>query len=446
MWKPLAIIALLHLAQKYLGRPEEEYAQATRGLSGKFAEKYKRRRKGRIVKKEKFSDEKEQDERMGKSLDTRAVERNGGIPNQNGDGSERSFPATPQVSRKDGKNDELPPGTQHTAPTEEGEVSGPLADAERAQTLLTAAKHKGAVVLAEITRSAIKRLLSQGLPRDGAMLLMGATKLYNQAELKRLADVIAQARATANLLGRSKTLLQYHKAIVQADKFSENEETDFSRFAEGDNGHIEPLKPEKAVAYFQNLVPKLGVQPNRFGPAMQRDAFTLAKATDESVLKQVQKVLGKVLETGEGAEGRMEPGRRVGAVGKIDQILDAAGVSNVKPYYAEMVLRTNTMDAYQTGTIQALQDPDVKEMFPAWRFAGIMDGRQRKAHEAQFGKLFSNKVAFSDARDAVKGSFDGYGCRCTPVPVSKMALRRLGNPVILEHPDVEAARAFVGVE
>jgi hypothetical protein len=38
MWKPLAIIALLHLAQKYLGRPEEEYAQAIRGLSLKFAE------------------------------------------------------------------------------------------------------------------------------------------------------------------------------------------------------------------------------------------------------------------------------------------------------------------------------------------------------------------------------------------------------------------------
>ena len=74
-------------------------------------------------------------------------------------------------------------------------------------------------------------------------------------------------------------------------------------------------------------------------------------------------------------------------------------------------------------TVQAMQDPQVADLFPVWRYAGIRDGRQRPEHEAHFDKYFANATAFAEVRDSIKHS--PWNCRCNPVPVSKFAWRRL---------------------
>ena len=413
---PLLLLALLALARKFRERSDEEYAQAVDKLAVKFAEKKKPKfptapgRRGRIIRKTNGQEH----------LPTRAEANDvSGI-----------HTAAAITAAGTGK------------PATSGEVAGPHADAEKAQALLTAAQSKGARVVSEITRSAIKRLTT-GHTGDGVQMILASNRLFNDQEIDQLADIIAQVRATANLLGRSKTVLQYHKATEQADKFSENDPTDLSRFAEGDGRRpLHPMAPERAVEYFRGLVPKLNVEPNRFGPAMRRDAFTMATATDQRILERVQSVLNQALETGKGMEGRME--NRRGVVGDIDQILDDAGVSVRNPQYTEQVMRTNTMDAYSIGTMEAMQDPDVARIFPAWQYHGIKDGRQRPQHEAHFGKIYSTRVSFAEVRDSLYGGkFSGYNCRCTPGPISRMSLRRMGQPEVLEHVDLQAAEAFM---
>ena len=145
-------------------------------------------------------------------------------------------------------------------------------------------------------------------------------------------------------------------------------------------------------------------------------------ATDQQILNQVKEAILVRVKSGEQMAKLPE---------QIDSILQVAGVSPQNPQYSEMVMRTNMLDAYTTGTIQATQDPAVNEMFPAWRYSGIRDGRQRHSHQAQFDKVFSNKVSFAEVRDKIDKKFSGYNCRCCPVPVSKYALRR-GNFVVLQ--------------
>src|SRR5262249_12210371 len=82
------------------------------------------------------------------------------------------------------------------------------------------------------------------------------------------------------------------------------------------------------------------------------------------------------------------------------------------PGYAETVYRTNMMDAYTTGMDRERQAADVRDFFPVWRYRGISDGRQRASHEVHFDHYFSNETTLAEVRDSVKGSSDGFNCRC----------------------------------
>lgn len=188
--------------------------------------------------------------------------------------------------------------------------------------------------------------------------------------------------------------------------------TDFTCFA--DPNPIRPLGPEAALRYFLSLVPKIGVKdPGRWGDTHRRVAFTLAEATDEALLKKVQQILGDYLKGGDGDEEPLDPAKH------IDYILGQAGVTPRNPQYAEMVFRTNMMDAYNEGATEEMQDPDVVETFPVWRWLGIRDGRQRPSHEVHFDKYFPAGVSFAEVRDSVKGEYDGHNDRCTPQPIDK---------------------------
>jgi uncharacterized protein with gpF-like domain len=110
----------------------------------------------------------------------------------------------------------------------------------------------------------------------------------------------------------------------------------------------------------------------------------------------------------------------------IQEVLDDAGVSVRNPGYSENVFRTNMMQAYTNGTMDAMRDPDVIDTFPVWQYHGIRDGRQRLQHQAHFGKYFGNDTDFEAVRDHFyNGEFSGWRCRCNPSPVSKYEWKRL---------------------
>ncbi len=168
---------------------------------------------------------------------------------------------------------------------------------------------------------------------------------------------------------------------------------------------IPPLIPERAVSYFQALIPTLGTDVMRYGPQLERHAFTLAVATDAVMLDKVKVAI----------KSRLEGSLPVStATADIQDILNLAGVAPANPQYAEMVYRTNMMDAYNTGQVAELADPVMQEFFPVWRYDGILDSRTGDDHRPHIGLYYPSSAIFAD----VRGSRI-YNCRCSFTPINK---------------------------
>ena len=319
---------------------------------------------------------------------------------------DKVFPDDNQPDMAAAEDPEPPP-----PPTESPQVAGPHADAKKAEDLLAGAVKKGVDTMSEVMRSAVARMLAAPNP-------LRAERLFDNAETAKLAETLGDAISTANLLGQSRIFLRAEKAKDAGEdtaKFSEESETPWNCFDEVSS--IKPLPPARALSYFKNLVPKIGeIKPERFGPLMQRKAFTLAATTDQTALGRIKEII----------QQRIETGQQINATPKaIDAILADAGVTVANPNYSEMVFRTNTMDAYQTGSQEAMRDPEVADIFPVWQYSGIDDGRARPGHRKHFRKYFPSSMSFAEVRDSEKGEFDGFSCRCVSIPVSKYRWKRL---------------------
>jgi predicted double-glycine peptidase len=259
---------------------------------------------------------------------------------------------------------------------------------------------QGAATLGTLAADAVKRYAAAG----------GKGKtLFTDDERQQLADALAATQATAELLGRARV----HRRLKQAagsrsnnsaTKFSDRP-TDWSCF---DDSPISPLAPLKALEWFRSLVPVAGVRDRKaWAAAHGREAFSLAKVTEQTLLEKIHAALARGLETGEVGD----------AAEQVEKLLDSAGVTPENPEYAANVFRTNMMQAFNAGTEAEMRDPDVRDEFPVWRFDGIPDGRQRPSHRVHQGKYFPSDVTFAEVRDSVKGSFDGFQCRCAPTPI-----------------------------
>jgi len=276
------------------------------------------------------------------------------------------------------------------APLPDAPTTGDLAvsgeQGDQAHDLLDTATARGQRLLQQITRAALTRALKSG-PKG----LRGARSLYSKAEREALSSGLASILAPATLLGRSRIREQMDPAQF----------ADWSRF----DGTLQPMAPEKALAYFQSLTPSLTGDPKRFGTDQRRKAFTLAVATEKGLLDRVKGVLAGGLASGESTTSLTV---------QVQDLLDRAGVSSRNPQYANMICRTNLADAYNTGQMEEMQDPDVKDFFPVWRYDGVDDSRASLDHKQHFGKYFPNGVAF----DKVRGK-RRWNCRCTPTPVNQ---------------------------
>lgn len=284
-------------------------------------------------------------------------------------------------------------------------IAGP--DGQRAADLLATAKRAGTDVLATITEKAVRRLLAMG--EHGRAVPV----LFDDDELKELQTALIATIATADLLGRSR-VRQY---VARREK--EESGRTVAKFADPPDAHdpfapfLDPIPfqaPKESVSYFTRLVPTLGIDPHRYGPMLERHAFTLSVATDQTLLDKVKKVIADRVAD---LSGRATPGMNLGtATADIQDVLDAAGVSTNNPAYAETLWRTNAMDAYNTGQMAELQTPEMQEFWPAWQYCGIRDGRQGKDHEPKFDRYYPVTAAFSDVRGPRV-----WNCRCSILPL-----------------------------
>lgn len=321
----------------------------------------------------------------------------------------------------------LPAGVMRDYETAQRQHYGEsFAEARIAKTLSAvtkAAERHGIEVLANIAHAAVARRMQHPAP---------SASLFTDEERQRLADALAATLATARLAGRAtmRAMAERKKRVVVHGEPVEYQ----VRFAlepvgVDADGTIRPITesgwlekfddtnppnlfaPEKALEYFKGLHPKLGeLPPERFGTLMQREAFTLAVATEEVLLVKVQEAIVQFLQGVPPGEPYPEPTAKV-----IDKILIDAGVGRKGPAYAEMVFRTNAHDAYITGSEAERMDPDVLPVFPVWRWDSIDDERTRDTHRARYHKYYPGVVSFQ----AVRGSKpeDVINCRCVPTAI-----------------------------
>jgi hypothetical protein len=225
---------------------------------------------------------------------------------------------------------------------------------------------------------------------------------FTDEEKQRLRDSIETAIAPADLLGRAHATNIAGAVSVSPDKTYSDAEP-LKTFADP----IPPLSTRRALDYFKSLVPKLGLDPERYALSLERRAFTLAAATQQTIVEKVQEALAKRL----GFDWYTNPtpqdvDDRTGAQ-VVQDVLDEVGVTPRSSSYSEMVYRTNVIDAYHTGFDRVMDSKEMQEDFPVWEYIGIRDGRQGEDHEPKFGKFYPSSATFS----AVRGP-RVFSCRC----------------------------------
>jgi len=254
------------------------------------------------------------------------------------------------------------------------EVAKPGKDGDKADKLLQNVKEDGTAILARLCKMAYRRMLDNGV---------GGSQLFTMQERNELTEAFLGCVINANLLGRSSTISKFLRDQDESrvDRFAD--ETPFDAFSSA----LDPLRPELAIDYFKNLFPMIGVDPVAYIPQMRRYAFTLAVATETTLLGKVHDLLTDALH-----EGTLD------TQFKIDDLLKKTGVAPENPQYSEMVFRTNMMDAYTTGTTDQAKDPTIAEAYPVWRYDGIDDERAGKDHRPKFGKYYPSSAEFADVR------------------------------------------------
>lgn len=266
------------------------------------------------------------------------------------------------------------------------EVALAGADGRELMRVIRAAKALGVKRVAAVMDQAARRYTGEG-------------NLLDDAETGHVADALAAVNATAELLGRARV----RELQERAGAAHVGEDKPFHKFADelggGLAGETAIGTPQGAYDYFAKLYPKIGVDPERFASEQRRKAFTLAATMDANVTADIQKRIADALEDHTGTAD---------ATNAIQQALTAAGVTHQNPQYSEMVFRTNAMDAYQTGSYEEAQHPDVADLFPVWQYLGIKDGRQGKDHEPHFDKYYPRTKAFADVRGDRP-----FNCRCS---------------------------------
>ncbi len=176
------------------------------------------------------------------------------------------------------------------------------------------------------------------------------------------------------------------------------------------------MAPRAAVRYFRRLIPRLRLRSGPFARRHIQGAFTAAAAVEQRLVDRLKEPIAAVLEQGVSPRA---------ATRTVQRLLDEAGVSPRNPDYSSMLVRTNAMNAYNEGATAEMQDPNVAESFPVWKWLGIRDGRQRHSHEVHFDRYYPNHATFAAVRDSVRGEYDGYNDRCTMQPVYKGQWKRL---------------------
>jgi SPP1 gp7 family putative phage head morphogenesis protein len=175
----------------------------------------------------------------------------------------------------------------------------------------------------------------------------------------------------------------------------------------------EPVTPEQAIRWFLDLVPLTESDLEQLAAEARARSFTVADVESRELLTRIQERIGDFLREGRTlAEWQSEWAA----------MTSEWGLEGKSPWQVETMFRTETMRAYGAGRQLALNDPDIKEGFPAYQYIAILDDRTRETHAALHGFVADRE---DPVWDRITPPWD-YNCRCDLIPLSVGSMKELG--------------------
>ena len=116
-------------------------------------------------------------------------------------------------------------------------------------------------------------------------------------------------------------------------------------------------------------------------------AFAIAGVERDYILNEAKQIILEGLKTGDTQE----------AIFNLESLFDEYLASGelkddklVTPYRLETIVRTNTMEALNSGRKAMMEDKDVKDFVKFWQYSAILDSRTRPSHEALHGRIYKS--------------------------------------------------------
>ena len=140
------------------------------------------------------------------------------------------------------------------------------------------------------------------------------------------------------------------------------------------------------------------------------------KAAEETVTLKAQEIIAKAIQGGiDEVNAARELTRQVEAIRQFSEPWSEA--------YARMAFRTNLGTATTAGRFRQVQDPDVRDIVPAFTIQTAGDSDVRPDHAKLHGVIFNQA---NPVWNRISTPLD-YNCRCDMRPVTVMQLRRMGR-------------------
>lgn len=235
---------------------------------------------------------------------------------------------------------------------------------------------------------------------------------------QKLGQVIAEAMALSDLLGRRRALVEYRSlASKKRPPFFSMGSISIARFAS--TAEITPVPKVpfmEAVDAITSREPMLAKSADDVreaygtggrGFALLRLPQQLADKARLTLTRRIQGMLASKIERG----GDIRSVR--------EQLSDMAGFSKA---YAETVYRTNLAHAFTEGRFAQLQDPEVADIIPALEYTDVGDSSTRPTHHALGG--FVAGLDHPEWR-RIKPP-NGFNCRCDARSVDRWELKSRG--------------------
>lgn len=259
--------------------------------------------------------------------------------------------------------------------------------------------------------------------QDFFVALVNNNRLALEDIRQAFGELIAESLGVAELVGARIALQQIAPDISQSMFLRGYKRDEMQRFQDEPTQTVLPrVTLEEAVDDFvsrtpttiRNAAERTAARISELYSEGRAAAFV--RAAEQSVTEEVQDFITRALREGipEGTAGR--------AIAlNVNQIRQRSAPWSEA--YARMAFRTNVNTAVTAGRFRQVQDPDVRDIAPAFRYETTGDVDVRDNHSLLDGMIFSTRNTIWNRIAPPLG----YNCRCQVAILTIPQLRRLGR-------------------